>query len=62
MYLCKYIELLHINSKRKILPFKLLKTKLKAAFATPKKFAGGADDDLPCLFHLWAVRYGNIIF
>jgi len=36
MHLCKYTEVL-----RKILPFKLLKTKLKAVFATPKKFLAG---------------------
>ena len=49
--LFKYIELLHISRKRKIVPSKLLNIKFLAVFATPKEFPGGADDDLLFLFH-----------
>jgi hypothetical protein len=45
--LFKYIEVLHRTRKRKYLHLKLLKTKFLAVFATPKKFPGGTDDELP---------------
>ena len=62
MHLFKYIEVFHINRKRKWHYLKLPKTKFLAVFAIPKKFSSGTDDDLACLFHLYAGRYENVAF